>query len=235
MKYYLADLLTLIRFILSIVLIVLAFTNGSIGAGLIVFLMGELTDAFDGTCATRWPFPKDKTPKYRKYAAKYDMWTDTLLALAMVLFFTLRVSFTAGLIMSITYIIFAIVVDLVVYGKLFGHPDDAKPNSLTHRNFPLAKKLILTRRNIYLAIMFTVSVWTLFASEWPLAAKIVITVIGCSVSLFLWFFLSQRRHHISRDAVSIENTLEKTTSDLRETSQKTPSKKTGRAGTVKSK
>lgn len=235
MKRYLADLLTLTRFILSIVLLALAFTGADIGMGLVIFLLGELTDAFDGTCAARWPFPKNKTPKYRKYAAKYDMVTDTLLATAMVFFFTLKVNLVAGLIMSISYIIFAIVVDLVVYGKLFGHPDDAKPGSLMHRNFLLAKKLILVRRNIYLAIMFTASVWTLFASEWPIATKIVITVIGCSVSLFLWFFLSQRRHHISRDAVSIENSLEETTGNLHETSQMTPSKKVSRAGMVKSK
>ena len=193
MKKYFADVLTFIRFILSIVLFVLAFTGGSLGAGFMVFVLGELTDAFDGTCATKWPFPKSHVPKYRKYAAKYDMITDTLLALAMVFFFTLRVNLVAGLIFGIGYTIIAIIIDLIVYGKIFGHPDDAKPGSLTHTNFKLAKRLVLARRNLYLAIMFTASAWTVFASEWPLAVKITITVVACSISLFLWFFLAQRQ------------------------------------------
>ena len=206
---YLADLLTLTRFIITIAIFVMCFTNGSPAAAFVLFMLGELTDAFDGTLASKYPFPKGKAPKYRKYAAKYDMITDTLLAVAMLVFSILRVNAMAGLIVGGCYIVLAIIIDLVVYGKLFGHPDDATKSSLTHRNFPLAKKLILTRRNLYLALMFMFSAWTLYASEWPLAVKIVITVIACAVSLFLWFFLSQRRHNISRDAVDIERRLSK--------------------------
>lgn len=93
MKEYFADLLTLIRFIISIVLIVLAVFNSQadIGTGFLLFAIAELTDAFDGTCAARWPFPKNKTPKYRKYAAQYDMYADALTAIAAILFFILRV------------------------------------------------------------------------------------------------------------------------------------------------
>ena len=77
---YLADILTLTRFILGIVLVGLAISNGTPEAAFIVFLTAELTDTFDGTCARKWPFPKGKEPKYRKYAAKYDMVSDVLLA-----------------------------------------------------------------------------------------------------------------------------------------------------------
>ncbi|MBQ9018061.1 CDP-alcohol phosphatidyltransferase family protein [Candidatus Saccharibacteria bacterium] len=209
MKYYVADLLTLIRFILTVILFVMCFAGGSLAAAFCIFILGELTDAFDGTAATKWPFPKNKTPKYRKYAAKYDMWTDTLLAVAMILFFILRVNLVAGLVIGVGYSLLATIVDLIVYGKLFGHPDDAHQRSLLRRNFPLAKKIILARRNLYLALMFAVAAWTLYASEWPLGVKIAITIIACAVSLFLWFFLSQRRHNISRDAVDIERRLSK--------------------------
>ena len=70
---YLADLLTLSRLILSIILIVLSFTGTPAENAFIIFLVAELTDTFDGTCARKWPFPKDKTPKYRKYAAQFDI------------------------------------------------------------------------------------------------------------------------------------------------------------------
>lgn len=207
MKKYLADILTLIRFVLAISLFVLCFASGSRAAAFMFFVLGELTDAFDGTLAQKYPFPKNKTPKYRKYAAKYDMVTDALLSLAMALFFILRVNLIAGLIILFGYGILALVTEFIVYGKLFGHPDDVRPGSLALKNFPRAKKIILARRNLYLALMFTASAWTLYASEWPLAVKIALTAIASTISLILWFYLSQRRHNISRDAVEIEKKL----------------------------
>ncbi|MDO4612219.1 MAG: CDP-alcohol phosphatidyltransferase family protein [Candidatus Saccharibacteria bacterium] len=206
---YLADLLTLTRFILSIILIILSLTGGDLGAGFLIFVFAELTDAFDGTCASKWPFPKNKTPKYRKYAAKYDMWTDVLLLAAMFLFFTLRVNLIAGLILGVTILLAATVVELIVYGKLFGHPDNATKTSLTHKNFTLAKKIILIRRNFYLVVIATIAAWTLYASTFSVFTKIAFTIIAILAGIFLWFFLAQRRHNISRDAVDIEKKLSK--------------------------
>ena len=208
---YLADILTFSRFILATIIIVFAFLpNSDIGTAFLLFIIAELTDAFDGTLATKFPFPKDKTPKYRKYAAKYDMLADALTALAFALFFILRVNLVAGLIAVLGYGIFALIIDIIIYGRLLGHPDDCADNSLMKKNFPLAKKIILFRRMIYLALIATFATWALYASNWPLAVKITITVIAILVSLFLWFFLSQRRHNISRDAVDIEKKLTKT-------------------------
>lgn len=209
---YLADILTFTRLILAFILIFLATAveSPNIGAGFLIFVIAELTDAFDGTLATKFPFPKNKTPKYRKYAAKYDMIADALTALAAALFFTLKVNFVAGLIILLCYGIASLIVDLVVYGRILGHPDNCTKNSLTKRNFPLARRIVLARRFIYLSLIATVSVWMLYASNWPLVAKIAISIIALFVSVFLWFFLSQRRRNISRDAVNIEKKLAKT-------------------------
>ena len=208
---YLADILTLARFILATILILIAIfsPNTDAGTGLLIFVAAELTDAFDGTCAAKWPFPKSKIPKYRKYAAKYDMWADALTAFAVVLFFTLRVNLLAGLIIAASYIALAIVVELIVYGKIFGHPDDCSPHSLTVRNFPLAKKIILARRMLYLFLIALMVTWLLYASSWSLTVKVSLTIIAIFVAVFLWFFLAQRRHNISRDAVDIEKKLSK--------------------------
>ena len=94
---YLADLLTLTRFILASILMVLAFVGSPAENAFIIFLVAELTDTFDGTCARKWPFPKNKTPKYRKYAAQFDMVSDVLLAAAHVLFCTLQVNRVVGI------------------------------------------------------------------------------------------------------------------------------------------
>ena len=206
---YLADILTFSRIILATALTAMSFTGAPLHAAFIVYMVGEITDALDGTCASRWPFPKDKTPKYRKYAAKYDMFADGFIALAMVLFFSLRVNLIAGLCLLIPYLIIGTTLEFIVYGKFMGHPDDCTKNCLMRRNFKLAKKIVLARRNVYLAILFTMAVWTLYASEWSLLTKNIIMGIGLAGSLFFWIFLSQRRHNISRDAVDIEKKLEK--------------------------
>ena len=142
---YLADLLTLARLILAIVLFVLAVTGGSANTAFIVFTLALITDMFDGTCAKKWPFPKNATPKYRKYAAQFDMVSDVLLAGAQVLFLLLRVS-TVGGIIAISFYVICILLELVLYGKFFGHPDNCTEWSLTKRNFPVAKKIVLLRR-----------------------------------------------------------------------------------------
>ena len=208
---YLADLLTSARLILAIILFTLAFTGGSPEAAFIIFIVAELTDAFDGTCARKWPFPKDNTPKYRNYAARFDMVSDVLLTGAQVLFMTLRINWVVGTIIIAYYCISSAGGDLLVYGKLLGHPDDCTKNSLTQRNFPLAKKIILTRRYIYTICLGIVNAIILFATNWSSPVKYGLFAFGCSIFVFVWFFLRQRRHNISRDAVDIEKKLTKTT------------------------
>ncbi|MBR2841553.1 CDP-alcohol phosphatidyltransferase family protein [Candidatus Saccharibacteria bacterium] len=206
---YLADLLTGARFILGLILLLLAFVGGAAENAFIIFLVAELTDAFDGTCARKWPFPKGKEPKYRKYAAKYDMVADVLLAAAQVLFCTLQVNWTVGLIVIIFYVVVCGIIELIVYGKLFGHPDDCTAGSLTRRNFPLAKKIILTRRYLYTICLGVINAFILLATSWPLAVKWGLFAFGCFIFVFMWFFLRQRRKNISRDAVEIEKALSK--------------------------
>lgn len=206
---YLADLLTSSRLILALVLLVISFTGGTPEAAFIIFLTAEFTDAFDGTCARKWPFPKDKTPKYRKYAAQFDMVSDILLTFAHVLFMTLRINLVLGIIIISYYLLSSVLGDLLVYGKILGHPDNCTKNSLTKRNFPLAKKIILTRRYIYTLCLGVVNAVILFATNWPNPVKIGLFIFGCSIFVFIWFFLRQRRQNISRDAVDIEKKLSK--------------------------
>ena len=209
MKKYIADILVLIRFCLAITLFVMTAVGGDPGVGFLLFVLGELTDAFDGTCATKWPFPKNKAPKYRKYAAKYDIFADMLLGVGMALFFIFQVNFVAGWIICGGYATLAFIIDYIIYGKLFGHPDDYEKWSLMAHNFKLAKIIVLARRRLYVALIALITVWTLYASSWDIVVKITTTIILAIVATFLWFFLAQRRHNISRDAVDIEKKLSK--------------------------
>ncbi len=206
---YLADILTLTRFILSIILIALSFIGCPVENAFVIFLVAELTDTFDGTCARKWPFPKDKTPKYRKYAAKFDMVSDALLACGHVLFCTLQVNWIVGVAVIIYYTVICGIIELVVYGKFFGHPDDCTKNSLANRNFNLAKKIILARRYMYTICLGIVNAVLLFATNWPDPVKYALFAFGCSIFIFAWFFLRQRRKNVSRDAIDIEEKLSK--------------------------
>lgn len=204
---YLADILTLSRLLLAYVILFIAIFNGSPESVFVLFVIAELTDVFDGTCARKWPFPKGKEPKYRKRSAWFDMYADASLAGAEIVFLTLRVNWFVGLIFIIYYIISAFGVDLLVYGKILGHPDDCTKNSLVKKNFPLAKKIILTRRYIYTLCLGIVTLLILCATSWPNVVKYSMVVLGCAIFVFAWFFLRQRRHNISRDAVKIEKEL----------------------------
>ena len=206
---YLADLLTLTRLILSLVLLVLAIVGCPAENAFIIFLVAELTDTFDGTCARKWPFPKNKTPRYRKYAAKYDMFADVMLCGTQVLFVINQINLPVGIIIAVYYLVSSIGGDLLFYGKILGHPDDCTKNSLVHKNFPLAKKLLLARRFFYAFCLGLVNAIILFATSWALPVKIALFVLGCLIYLFVWFFLAQRRKNISRDAVNIEKALSK--------------------------
>ena len=204
---YLADILTLSRLIIAIVIFILALTGGAPEVVFILFIIAELTDAFDGTCARKWPFPKNKTPKYRKYAAIFDMVADVALAGFQVIFVILQINQPLGLAIIIYELVSSIGGDLLVYGKILGHPDNCTKNSLASRNFPLAKKIILTRRYIYTLCIGFVNAVILFATNWPDPVKYGLFAFGCSIFVFSCFFLRQRRQNISRDAVDIEKKL----------------------------
>lgn len=206
---YLADILTLSRLIIACIMLVLDIIGAPAEIIFILFIIAELTDAFDGTCARKWPFPKDKTPRYRKYAAKFDMFADVILCGAQILYVINQINQPLGLAIAIYYVVSSIGGDLLVYGKILGHPDDCTKNSLAKQNFPLAKKIILARRYLYATCLGIVNVVILFATSWPLPVKIGLFVFGCLIYLFVWFFLRQRRHNISRDAVDIEKKLSK--------------------------
>lgn len=207
MKKYLADLLTLARFVLAVAMIICGIVGSGVGVGFALFVLAELTDAFDGTCSRKWPFKKGEEPKYRKYAVKYDMWADALLWFAAVLFFALRVNLVVGLAILISVAAICGVVEIVVYGKLFGHPDDCAEWSLCARNFKLAKKIVMARRWLYLMTIIMVAGWMLAVAEFSVTWKIILVSIGVAVLVFLWFFLKTRRQNISRNAIDLEKKM----------------------------
>lgn len=196
---YLADILTFSRFILAGFLLYLLIIGGAPECVLLIFCIGELTDAFDGTCAKKWPFQKGHEPKYRKYAEQYDMIADILLLGFMGLYIVIRVNIWF-LLMLVFVILFCTIVELICYGRPFGHPNFCKENSLYKKNKKLAEKILLARRKIMYLPSIAVAIITLIlATSWPNYAKIVIFSLAFAIGIFLWFFLETRRKNVARD------------------------------------
>lgn len=198
-KCYLADILTFTRFILAGFLLYFLITHGAPECVLIVFCIGELTDAFDGTCAKKWPFPKDKEPKYRRFAEQYDMIADILLLGFMGLYIVIWIN-----IWLVAWMVFVIVasfvLEMVCYGRPLGHPNFCTKNSLYRRNQKLAEKILLLRRKLtYLPSIIMATIILLFATVWPDVVKYSILGGMVVVVVFLWFFLKARRTKVARD------------------------------------
>jgi len=196
---YLADILTFVRFVLAGFLLVFLITYASPECVLIVFCIGELTDAFDGTCAKRWPFPKGKEPKYRRFAEQYDMIADILLLGFMGLYIVIWIN-----IWLVAWMVFVIVasfiLEMVCYGRPLGHPNFCTKNSLYRKNQKLAEKILLLRRKLtYLPSIATAIIMLLFATAWPDAVKFGLLGGMVAVGVFLWFFLKARRTKVARD------------------------------------
>ncbi len=199
MKSYLADILTFTRFILAGFLLYFLITHGSPECVLIIFCIGELTDAFDGTCAKKWPFSKGKEPKYRRFAEQYDMIADILLLGFMGLYIVIWINLWLVAWMAIV-IVASFIIEMICYGRPFGHPNFCTKNSLFKKNQKLAEKILLLRRKLtYLPSIAVAILMLLFATSWPNEVKFSLIDVMIVVGIFLWFFLATRRKNVARD------------------------------------
>ena len=198
-KSYLADILTFTRFILAGFLLYFLITHAAPECVLIVFCIGELTDAFDGTCAKKWPFPKGKEPKYRRFAEQYDMIADILLLGFMGLYIVIYINLWL-LAWMIFVIVGSFILEMICYGRPLGHPNFCTKNSLYKKNQKLAERILLLRRKLtYLPSIILATLILLFATTWPDVVKYSLLGGMAAVGVFLWFFLKARRTKVARD------------------------------------
>lgn len=143
--YYLADILTALR-VCGVVAILSLAVFGDAGATLavlVVFVLAELTDAFDGICARRWPYPRDgKYRWWRYYAEEIDQIADLTLGAVTTLFVGLHLS--AGLALAILACVFCLAIPVQLWRN---YRIRRIPNE---EDDPLRVRVILARRALYL-------------------------------------------------------------------------------------
>jgi len=80
-KKYIADGLTVLR-VWSAATVLLSGVLGNWELALVMFIVGALSDAFDGPAARRWPYTEEENRRYwwRKDAHQFDNFADLLLS-----------------------------------------------------------------------------------------------------------------------------------------------------------
>lgn len=191
--YYIADILVLARFILAALLGIVAFvpwpgysSQEMVGFGLIIFLVGELTDALDGPAARRWHYPRDN--KYRWWRENrmnvvLDKIADLCLSTAMVVFVFVRVSKLFAVGISCAIVPFALLVEF----ELAPHLRKTDPR--------YRKDLLLFRRLLYVAMIYAMSLVTLWSTPWQWWMKLALSLLSVFI---VWLLARLKRNRLTQ-------------------------------------
>lgn len=180
-KYHLADALTACELICAVILSGMAILRVAPAYALWVFAAGKLCDAYDGTCARRWPYPDDG--KYRwwrvpRTVAFIEHMSDILLGLACGCYLILCINPLCGLILLGNMAVVAGVVELIIHNR----PLDLAYAVLTRFS---RTEIILARRVVYLIHIAIALIMMLIAAELPIAAKIALCGTGICIGVYL--------------------------------------------------
>lgn len=146
--YYLADVLTLLRVVGTAAILGLAGfgSDADTLTVLVLFALSELTDAFDGMAARRWPYPQDgKRRWWRTYAEEIDQIADLALGGAATLFVGLHLAPGLALAIAVGVVGFALPVQVWRQYRIRRIPYEECD--------PLRVRVILARRWLYLVAL----------------------------------------------------------------------------------
>ena len=189
--HYLDDVLTALRFVGAVVISCLCGVGPEVAAAVLaIFVLAELTDAFDGECARRWPYPADgKRRWWRVHAETLDQVADLALAAAVLLYVGLYLQPVLAVTIFIVTVVVAVPVQIWRNQRIRRIPNEDDD--------PLRVRVILARRVLYLAGIVALVLTLLVAvlgDNWvawtiTLAAALVVG------SFLLWF----KRGRLTRD------------------------------------
>lgn len=188
--YYLADILTALRVagVVAILSLAIGGDADAAGAVLVIFILAELTDAFDGSCARRWPYPDDgKRRWWRIYAEEIDQIADLSLGVVTTLFVGLHLS------VGLAWAIVACALFLAIPVQLWRNYRISRiPNE---DDDPLRVRVILARRLLYLvgiAALILCLLARVIGANWA-AWVLVAALAAVSVTILIHFKVDRLR------------------------------------------
>ena len=198
-KYHLADALTWTRLFCALALLFGSFTaRFSATDAFLLFAFGELTDAFDGICARKWPYPIDGTYRWwRAYIKLIEPLFDIALGLSALLYIAIRLDQSLGLSLLVGSISVGLLIQIAAYGGVFHTVASARDWGLLRRHPAFAHSLLLFRRDIlYSGIIAYVLIYLLWRATLSPEWKIGLTLIGAYTGANIWDLKSDRRSEI---------------------------------------
>ena len=169
--YWVADVLTSSRiFPFAFMMVIFTIVGAPPWMALVVFSAGELTDAFDGPAANRWPYPEylEKRLWWRKRKVEFDMAADMILGVSALAYIAFR-TYPIGMMLAKLVVIVGVVVQVLVVFWL---------NPQLPR---LARTVILIRRrSLYVPLVAMVIVILLLAATVGIEAQVTWEVMWTS-------------------------------------------------------
>lgn len=156
--YLLADMLTIFRLLVAIVLLIMTMCRMRNMAllGLILFILGELSDAFDGAAARTFLCPKE-CKKWLKNPGLADKIADISLSIAVMLYIGFSLGKTSAIKLMIVAGMVAITVEL------------SRPFIIAINGAEVERRVVLLRRYAYVLLIFVVAIWywsIIFNMQW---------------------------------------------------------------------
>jgi len=174
-KYHIADILTASRFFFTAIILVMTFTAAPAAWVLVVFAIGELTDAADGPAAIRWPYPDEleQSLLWRRQKVVFDIAADMALGISALIYVALH-TYPFGMTLLVGALSIGTVTQLLVVFVL-PSPDKSK----------FTKWLVLLRRAfLYIPAVISVAVMLLLKATVP--GELTVEALSRSIALRVW-------------------------------------------------
>ena len=192
-KYHIADMLTLLRAIIGVAILSLTFLirEPITGTILILFAVGELTDALDGEFARRYKYPRDGIDRWwRRYNDSYDLYqyelndiyADLIIGIATLIYIIRWVDPLAG------GVYFGAMAGIGLFVLMTTESQDFR-TSYRYETIEVVERirehLILRRRRWYAWGLAIITLTLIVNSEIAVWVKIILVLLGIFVGIYL--------------------------------------------------
>lgn len=179
--YHLADICTALEAVCAVIIFIMAWCGAKPEYALCIFFAGEMFDALDGPLARHFHYPDDgKYRWWREYACQIDQLSDLLIGITTCIYVAIRLNPVIGW----SALGGATTIGLFVQTLTYNFPP-LRLNWLEHKP-RLGNAVVLIRRWLYVGLIVFAVGLLLWSTDWPRTAKTTVTVILCTIGVFVF-------------------------------------------------